>query len=270
MSTRSPLPALVALLAALVLAPASAGASSPPTSLGVPPPGANDPSCHSAAHPEPVVLVHGTFEDMSTNWTELAPVLEASGYCVWALDYGNRGTGEIAKSAHQLRTFVNHVLAVTGARRVDIVGHSQGGMMPRWYIKFLGGATKVDDLVGLAPSNHGTTNPLAGPARQGGCTACTEQIAGSPFLTKLNAGDETPGAVSYTQVETRYDEVVTPYTSAFLSGPARQTTNVRVQDDCPADVSEHVALAYDPVAAQWVLNALGRRGPADPSFHPAC
>ena len=41
-----------------------------------------------------------------------------------------------------------------------MVGHSQGGMMPRYYIKFLGGADKVDDLVGLAPSNHGTSNPL--------------------------------------------------------------------------------------------------------------
>ena len=38
-------------------------------------------------------------------------------------------------------------------------GHSQGGMMPRYYLKFLGGASKVDDLVGLAPSNHGTDNP---------------------------------------------------------------------------------------------------------------
>ena len=45
----------------------------------------------------------------------------------------------------------------TGASQVDIVGHSQGGMMPRYYIKFLGGAAKVHTLVGLAPSNHGTT-----------------------------------------------------------------------------------------------------------------
>ncbi|OEV22738.1 lipase, partial [Streptomyces nanshensis] len=41
--------------------------------------------------------------------------------------------------------------------QVDIVGHSQGGMMPRYYLKFLGGAPKVNALVGIAPSNHGTT-----------------------------------------------------------------------------------------------------------------
>ena len=107
-----------------------------------------------------------------------------------------------------------------------MVGHSQGGMMPRYYIKFLGGAKVVDDLVGLSPSNHGTTivgdpgNPLTGALRRA-CPACDQQAAGSPFLTRLNAGDETPGTVSYTQVTTRYDEVVVPYTSAYLAaGPA--------------------------------------------------
>jgi triacylglycerol lipase len=217
------------------------------------------------AHPEPVVLVHGTFGD-SSNWALDGAQLRAAGYCTFAIDYGNRGTGEIAHSAQQLATFVDQVLAATGARKVDIVGHSQGGMMPRYYIKHLGGDTKVDDLVGLAPSNHGTTTPLAPYAI--GCPACMEQAAGSPFITALNAGDETPGPVSYTVVETRYDEVVTPYTSAFLSGG--NTTNVRLQDACPADFSEHLAIVGDPIALQWVENALGRPGPADPSFKPAC
>ena len=57
------------------------------------------------------------------------------------------------------------MLAATGAAKVSMVGHSQGGMMPRYYIKFLGGASKVDDLVGLSPSNHGTSNPLLLDAR---------------------------------------------------------------------------------------------------------
>jgi hypothetical protein len=97
-------------------------------------------------------------------------------------------------------------------------------MMARYYIKFLGAAGKVDDLVGLAPSNHGTTNPGAIAAGATFCEACAQQTAGSPFLAQLNGGDETPGAVSYTQIETRYDEVVTPYTSAFLApGPKTAT-----------------------------------------------
>jgi triacylglycerol lipase len=215
-------------------------------------------------HPEPVVLVHGTFGD-STNWALDRARLNAAGYCTFALDYGNRATGEIAASARQLSTFVDAVRARTGASKVDIVGHSQGGMMPRYYVKHLGGAAKVDDLVGLAPSNHGTTNPLA-PYAGAICPACVEQAAGSPFITALNAGDETPGDVSYTQIETRYDEVVTPYTSAFLAGGS----NVLLQDACPADLSEHLAIVGDPIALRWVENALGRPGPADPSFTPTC
>ena len=52
---------------------------------------------------------------------------------------------------------MTRVLAATGAAKVDLVGHSQGGMMPRYYLKFLGGAALVNRLVALAPSNHGTT-----------------------------------------------------------------------------------------------------------------
>jgi triacylglycerol esterase/lipase EstA (alpha/beta hydrolase family) len=229
------------------------------------PGGASAASCTpSAAHPYPVVLVHGTFLNQ-TSWLALRPQLEAAGYCVFALDYGNNGTGEIRKSAAQLGQFVDQVLGQTGANKVAIVGHSQGGMMPRYWMKFLGGASKVDELVGLAPSNHGTTNPLASPLAPI-CIACAEQAAGSSFLAELNAGGDTLPGVSYTVVSTRYDEVVTPYTSQALSG----ATNVVVQDRCPLDLSEHVTLQDDPVAAQWVLNALGRSGPADPSFRPRC
>ena len=60
-------------------------------------------------------------------------------------------------SAGELNAFVDKVLAATGAAEVDLVGHSQGGMMPRYYLKFLGGAAEVHTLVGLSPSNHGTT-----------------------------------------------------------------------------------------------------------------
>jgi triacylglycerol lipase len=186
---------------------------------------------------------------------------------VFALDYGNRATGPIEQSAGELRDFVDRVLAATRARKVSLVGHSQGGMMPRYYVKFLGGAGKVDDLIGLAPSNHGTSNPgallLDGV---GVCYSCGQQATGSAFLTDLNAGDETPGNVSYTAIETRYDEVVIPYTSAFLSG----ATNVLLQDRCPLDVAEHLGIIYDAVALRWVRNALGRPGPADPAFRPSC
>jgi triacylglycerol lipase len=240
--------------------PPATPVSTVPDSAGCRPP---------AQHPAPVILVHGTFA--ATSWQLIAPALAELGYCVFTFDYGDLGTGEIAVSAQQLSDFVDQLLSRTGAQRVSIVGHSEGGMMPRYYIKFLGGAAKVDDLVALSPSNHGTNNPLILEGAALGCTACAEQEAvGSAFLNKLNQGDETPSPVDYTVVQTMYDAVVTPYTSAFLKGPASRVTNVTLQDACPNDYAGHLTIPTDPVALAWVENALGSPGPADSAFKPAC
>jgi triacylglycerol esterase/lipase EstA (alpha/beta hydrolase family) len=247
------------------------------------PPGANDFSCKpSAAHPRPVILVHGTFADMSDSWQALSPLLYDNGYCVFALNYGSYdgsgalgiyATGPIERSAEELSAFVDRVLEATGASQVDLVGHSQGGMMPRYYLKFLGGGSKVHTLVGLAPSNHGTT--LGGIATlaeffsaQGligaPCPACEQQLAGSSFIATLNAGGETVPGVQYTVVESANDEVVTPYTSAFLSGP--DVTNITLQRQCILDQGEHLSMPYDQIADADVLTALD---PAHPQ-HPLC
>jgi triacylglycerol esterase/lipase EstA (alpha/beta hydrolase family) len=252
------------------------------TSPTASPPGANEPCKPSAAHPRPVVLVHGTFADMSNSWQALSPLLHDRGYCVFALNYGSHngsgsvgiyGIGDIRVSAAQLSTFVDQVLASTGASEVDLVGHSQGGMMPRYYLKYLGGAAKVHTLVGLSPSNHGTTvNGLltlgsyfpGANSFFGACPACEQQEVGSQFLTELNSGGDTVAGVEYTVVQTRYDEVVTPYTSAFLSGPA--VTNVLLQNQCVLDLGEHLSMPYDHIADADVLTALD---PAHPA-HPLC
>src|SRR6476646_4095907 len=125
---------LVIALMAVLAGSATAAAAIPP------PPGANLPCRPTAAHPEPVILVHGTAENMFNNWQAMAPALKAAGYCVYAFDYGSYngsgavgvyGLGDIAQSAQELKAYVDSVLARTGASKVDLVGHSQGGMMPR-------------------------------------------------------------------------------------------------------------------------------------------
>ncbi|MEV4442489.1 alpha/beta fold hydrolase [Streptomyces sp. NPDC049577] len=248
-----------------VASPASASV------LDVPPKGANDWSCKpDSAHPQPVVLVNGTFKLMAENWARLSPALKEAGYCVFAFNYGHLETDPVPQAAAELRDFVEAVRGATGAAKVDIVGHSQGGMMPRYYVKFLGGADKVDDLVGIVPSNHGTENPLALAAGYTFCPSCLDQRPGSELMKKLNAGDETPAGPDYTVITTRHDEVVIPYTSALLTGPAEHLTNTVLQDTCPLDPFMHDQATKDPVVAQWVLNALGRKGPADPHFQPRC
>jgi triacylglycerol esterase/lipase EstA (alpha/beta hydrolase family) len=263
----------VAALAAVALMATSAPvyAASSTSSVGVVA-GANDFSCRpSQAHPFPVVLVHGTFANASS-FSQLSPTLANAGYCVFALNYGCQAlgpvicaTGPIEESAAQLSTFVDRVLAATHASRVDMIGHSQGGMMPRYYLKFLGGAARVHRLIGLAPSNHGTTVDglqalAAALAGLVDCDACLQQLSGSAFLTKLNSGGDTVAGVRYTVIETRFDEVVTPFTSAFLSGPA--VTNILLQNSCGVDFTGHVGIVDDPNAVGWVLNALDPTVPA--------
>jgi triacylglycerol esterase/lipase EstA (alpha/beta hydrolase family) len=269
---------LRAALAVLVAAVVVAAGAGPAAAATPPPPGANVPCTPTSAHPYPVVLVHGTAENMLGNWSAMSPALKQAGYCVYAFNYGSyNGSGNagvyglnvIEHSAQELASEVDTVLSATGASKVDLVGHSQGGMMPRYYMKNLGGASKVDDLVALSPSNHGTTQPLASPLGPT-CPACAQQAAGSSFITQLNSGDETPGSADFTNVATRYDEVVTPYTSDFLASDGNAVTNVLLQDKCPSDTSEHMRTPYDPAAIQITLNALGRSGPADPGFQPAC
>ncbi len=141
-----------------------------------------------------------------------------------------------------------------------MVGHSQGGMMPRWYMKFLGGAAKVQNLVGLSPSNDGSDgapnessdNPFT-QYEQEYCAACVDQAGGSEFMTELNEGGDTLPGVDYTVIVTMYD-VVVPYESSFLDGP--NVRNIVLQDICPLDFSEHLGTAFDPIAMQLVKNAL--------------
>src|SRR5690349_16393997 len=63
---------------------AAAGIAAELTSPGSAPPGANDWSCKpSAAHPDPVILVHGFLANMTVNWQTMAPLLANNGYCVF-------------------------------------------------------------------------------------------------------------------------------------------------------------------------------------------
>jgi triacylglycerol lipase len=254
-----------------------------PNGPNTPPPGTNNWTCKpSATHPEPVVLVHGLLANETDNWQTIAPLLADNGYCVYALTYGTNpsftsapldefgGVTPMEQSAAVLSAFVDKVQAATGATKVDLVGHSEGATMPNYYLKFLGGAAHVDAFVGLAPVVHGTevADPLMvqevigalgfGPAEAQAlgaiCAACGEFAPNSAFTQKLDSGGIAVPGVRYTQIMTTHDELVVPYTSGEITGI--NSTNIVVEDQCPLDFSDHLALVSDPVAAQDVLNAL--------------
>jgi triacylglycerol lipase len=245
------------------------------------PPGANIWTCHpSAAHPNPVVLAHGLAGNKNDNWQTYAPLLANNGYCVYALTYGGYpgdplplnqvgGREPMETSAHEFAAFVDKVLAATGAAKVDVVGHSEGTQMPDYYAKFLGGAAKIDKYISLAPIWHGT-NPLGLATLESlgapfGFDAFIngafapyfgsgpEFLAGSAFYANLRSGG-TPAlpGITYTNIVTKYDELVVPYTSGIEPG----MRNIVLQNQCALDYAEHFEIAADPIAAVDVLNAL--------------
>ncbi len=245
-------------------------------------PGANDFTCKpSAAHPNPVVLVHGLSATLGTNWGTLSPLLKNNGVCVFGLSYGRQpgfkyvgGLAPMEQSSRELAAFVDKVLAATGAQQVDLLGHSEGTVMPRWYLSFLGGAAKVDKYVQLTPLWNGTNlagigdllsagraaglEPSVYTAFAGlGCGSCPQFARGSDYLNKVNAAGPAIPSITYTEIATKRDELVIPYTSGLLDAP--NVTNIVLQDVCPTDDSEHLAVAYSPVVAQLVLNALAPR-----------
>ncbi|WP_252367092.1 esterase/lipase family protein [Nocardia salmonicida] len=244
------------------------------------PAGANDWNCRpSAAHPNPVVLVNSTSTSQAIAFQAGAPYLKNNGYCVFTFNYGNlawlpgkvplQALGDIRASARELAAEVDRVLAATGTEKVDLVGHSQGGgLMPLYYINVLDGDSKVDKMIGISPSNHGTTLssiaflrsfiPPVGWWIYDGlgdvAPALTQQAIGDGLSAEIyGLGDTRPG-VTYTTLVTKYDQIVTPYDQQYLSGP--NVTNITLQDGCSLDLSEHLSTMYSERVWRFVLNAL--------------
>ncbi|WP_426705936.1 esterase/lipase family protein [Corynebacterium auriscanis] len=171
------------------------------------PVGTNDWTCKpSVEHPNPVILIHGTWENAYVNWSGMAPQLKKDGYCVFAPNLGRAhiwnkggvgsllpntfGVAPVDVSAGQLAQVVDAVLGATGAKQVDLVGHSQGGVMARYYAKFGGGVdatdpkkNKIGKIITLGATNHGTQVGGKYPQKKGGNEPQAverEQAAGQP------------------------------------------------------------------------------------------
>ena len=128
----------------------------------------------TAAHPYPVILVHGTFANQALSWNALRPLLEADGFCVFSLDYGNQRDRRRWRSPATSR---RRLRAAGPARRparprCPSSATRRAGSLSRYVAKAEGCWRQTDDIVGLAPSSHGTTSPFAGPAALLGCAAC--------------------------------------------------------------------------------------------------
>jgi hypothetical protein len=226
-----------------------------------------------ATGPTPVLLVPGTGEDPDFYGWNYTRALTATGTPLCSVTLPEHTTADIQLAAEYVVHAIRAMHASAG-RRIAIIGHSQGGMSPRWALRWWPDTRRmVDDLVGLAASNHGTT--AARTACGSGCNAATwQQRDDSRFVAALNAGRETFAGISYTSVFTRFDEIVTPNQDAATGSTSLRTgdgqiSNVLVQDVCPPNGSEHLVLgSSDAVGYALAVDALTHPGPADAARLP--
>ena len=191
----------------------------------------------TALQHDPILFVHG-YGGAADNFCTMIGRFRADGWSdneLYAYDYSF--ITSFATDAEDIRDQVNKILARTGATKVDIITHSAGAVSSRYYIKNLGGDSKVDAWVSLGGPNHGTDT-----ADNCSFAPCVEIRLGSPFLATLNSGDETPGVIRYATWWSSCDETINPDTSVPLAGAANH------QSACLA----HFNFLIDPVVYSQV------------------
>jgi len=268
---RSLMSRLAALLIVGVWLVVGAGqASAAPTG------GVNDPGCRpDGAHPNPVVLLHGLGATYYEDLNVLQSWLAARGYCTFASTYGAYpqfplvgGLRSVDESAGEIATYIGQVKSWTGAGKVDLVGHSEGGFQSLYVPKTQGVADDVATVVAIAPPTHGTSfagligiarllgvrNGVDAALKAFGCVACTQITTGGSAVTALNDGPIAQPGIDYTIIQSRTDELVTPAETAFIREPG--VVNQFVQDFCPLDPVGHIGEAYDTNVWNMVANGL--------------
>lgn len=213
---------------------------------------------------EPVLLVHGTSTTPEESWSwNYGNFLPSLGFDVCTVRLPDRALGDIQRSAeyvvHAIRT-----VAAASHRKIDVLGHSQGAMLPRWVLKWWPGLRGfVDDFVGLAPTNHGASGAdtlcptTCAPAVQ-------QQKSTSMFMEALNRGDPSLRPVEYTNIYSLTDELVQPVVPEATSA-VEGASNILVQDLCPGRPVHHAGFVHDAVVFHLVMDAFTHRGPADPA-----
>jgi triacylglycerol esterase/lipase EstA (alpha/beta hydrolase family) len=221
----------------------------------------------------PVLLVPATTVNSRENFGwNYVPYFKQLGipYCTTDLP-GERAQnmGDIQQRGDYIAYAIRQMFA-RAHRRIAILGHSQGGMVMRWALRFWPDTRDmVDDVIGMAGTNHGSV-VVPAICIPNCAAALWQQSDTANFYKALNSGQETFAGISYTEIYSHADEFVQPNldsngTSSLHTGPGR-ITNVAIQDICPLALSEHLLVGTtDPVASALVIDALNRDGPAVPA-----
>lgn len=191
----------------------------------------------------PVLLAHGYGHNRS-GWFPIERQLRRNGFTsVHTFNY-NPLVHDVPEVAARLGQRVELLKAVTGADRVHVVGHSMGGIVLRWYVQELGGDQHVGTAITIASPHQGT---LAAHAWFG--RTARQLQPGSWVIDRLAHGAR-PSSVRWVAFYSNLDMFVLPSTSALLTDPALDATNVLVKD------TGHLGVLLSPTVARRVTDHL--------------
>ncbi|MCF3103886.1 alpha/beta fold hydrolase [Streptomyces roseoverticillatus] len=229
---RSSVLELAILTGHLLLYPTGVVQERPPPRRALPAlPGAGDtpdtPALHESVKTEqeghlPVLLLHGFIDNRSV-FVLLRRSLRRHGWKqVESLNYSPL-TCDIRTAARLLGRHVEDICARTGQQRVDVVGHSLGGLIARYYVQRMGGDARVRLLVTLGTPHSGTraasllaAHPLVRQMRPG-----------SDVVAEL-AGPAPDCATHFISFWSDLDQLMMPVECARIDHPDLSARNVRV------------------------------------------
>lgn len=172
----------------------------------------------------PVVLIHG-FMGTRGSMYPLEKRLEEDGFCVLSFNLGVINLRDIRTSAFRIHRKIEALLAETGVKEVDIIGHSMGGLIGLYMIKKLGANKRVRRFILMGSPVHGTWAALAGIATVGAYSASIWQLLPrSRFLDELHQGP-IPDDVEVHSVSAARDWVCPP-SSTRLRGSEAHSINL--------------------------------------------
>ncbi len=213
-----------------------------------------------------VLLVHGTSVTPEENWGwSWIRALPHSGFVPCTVRLPDYAFVDLQRSSEYVVHAIRAMSDATGGK-ISVVGVSQGGLQPRWAIRWWPDIReRVDDLIMLATTNHGAlfadVSCLAAPC----LPALWQQRAfGSRFLEALNGGDETPGEVSYTSIYSHTDAIIQPSLPVSTSA-LEGAVSIAVQNFCPGRPVDHAQQTYDAAVWALALDALVHDGPLNPA-----
>ncbi|PZH04260.1 lipase [Streptomyces sp. NTH33] len=201
----------------------------------------------------PVVLLHGFIDNRSVFVLLRRNLAQHGRQRVESLNYSPL-TCDIRIAAELLGRHIEEICERTGSRRVDVVGHSLGGLIARYYVQRLGGDLRVRTLVTLGTPHSGTrVAPLANAH-----PIVRQMRPGSELIEELSR--PAPGCrTQFVSFWSDLDHLMDPLESACIDHPDLRVENVQVSG------IGHLALPVHPAVATGIRQALDTVRPGDPS-----